>query len=272
MIVHRRKFLAAGVGGVTLVCSGCLTQEGPLLDNSSYDLNSVTISSERTFPNHPYTLEPARWVEADDVKEHDSIIKLEGLSPELQSVFETARKDSYRADVLPDGTRTVLNEYDLIDFGEAIDSWRYMGFQLLEIDLDTSPRLSITAELLDDTATPDDPAIFELRAENTSEEPLRWSTGPPRPFGTLYADELLLWTDAYEESGHVHTADGDVVGGNDVAVAVTLDSGASISEEYEIQAERDSVGSGVFRADESVSVSFEGGRETVTADLTIEID
>ncbi|MFC7073087.1 hypothetical protein ACFQJ7_12525 [Halovenus rubra] len=270
--MERREFLAAGVGGVTLICSGCLTQEGPLLGNSSYDIMSARVDSERTYPNHPYTLEPTRWVDTNDVNQNDRILKLEELSPELQSVFESAREDSYGADTLPDGTRRVLNQYDLVDYGETNDSWQYVGFELREIDLDTPPRLSITVDLLDDTATPDDPAVFELRAENTSEEPLRWSTGPPRPFGTLYADELLLWADAYAESGHVQTHDGDVVGANDIAVAVTLDSGASISEKYEIQAERDSVGSGVFRADKSFRVSVEQGHEIVTADLTIEID
>jgi hypothetical protein len=269
--MDRRTFLTKGVGGTILSLSGCLTKEGPLFSDFPYEISLVTVSSERTSPEYPYTIEPIHRVDTGYVEEDDSVITLEELPTQLQSVFKTARHDSYAATTLPDGTRRILNEYDLIDFGEDVVSGRYMGFKLLEVDLETPPRLSVTAELLDESAEADDPAIFELRAVNTSEEPLRFGTGPPHPFGVLYADDLLLWTDAYRENSHIHTENGNVIGWNDVADNVTLEAGEEVSEEYELHPERDNVKPGVFRLDEHFSVQFEGGRETVVAEVTIEI-
>lgn len=270
--MDRRQFLAMGASGVTLGLGGCVGHEVPLIGAQSYEINSVTVSSERTSPDYPYTIEPNHRVQAGYVEEDDSVVKFEGLSTKLQSVFTTARHDSYAAKTLPDGTRRILNEYDLIDFGEDVDSWRYVGFELLEVDLDTPPRLRITAKLLDDIAESDDPGRIEVRAQNTGNKPLQWSTGGPPPFGTLQTDAFLLWTDAYEESSLVSTENGEITGYLDAAVTVALNPGESVTEEYEIQADRDGVDSGVFRLDKPFRTLFDGGRETVTADLTIEID
>lgn len=270
--MERRRFLVAGVGGAILPLSGCLTQEGPLFSDSPYEIESVTVSSGRTSPDHPYTIESGQRAEAERVGEDDSVVKLKELPAALQSVFTTARHDSYGAESLPNGTRRILNEYDFIDFGEDVDAWRYMGFKLLKVDLETPPRLRITAELLNDLAETDDPALVELRAQNTGDKPLQWSTGAPSPFGTLQTDEFLLWADSYEESSHVSTENGEITAYSDVAINVKLDPGESAAEEYEIQADQDGVDSGVFRLDKSFRTSFEEGRETVTATLTIEID
>lgn len=269
--MDRRQFLATGASSVTLGLGGCVGHDVPVIGVQSYEINSVTVSSERTSPDHPYTIEPTHRVETGYVEEDDAVVKLVDLPAELQSVFKTARHDSYAAETLPDGTRTVLQEYDLIGFGKDVDHRQYIGFELFEVDLETPPRLRITAELLDESTKPDDPAIIEVRAQNASEEPLRFGTGPPRPFGVLHADDLLLWTDAYRKNSHVQTENGAVVGWNDVADTVTLDAGKEVSEEYELHPQRDNVKSGVFRLDKHFRVQFEGGRETVVAEVTIEI-
>jgi hypothetical protein len=94
---------------------------------------------------------------------------------------------------------------------------------LFEIDLDSPPRVSVEARLLDDVVTSDNPATLEIVATNGGDKPIRWQTGTPKPFGIQVADDLVLWTEAYEEHGAFE--DGKSVGGSDEAVATTLDPG-----------------------------------------------
>lgn len=276
--MDRRRFLAAGSGVGLLGTGGYLFRKrGP------YEVVSLSATVERTAPDHRYTITDHRY--PDSAADDYSVIEYAALPEELRSVFDPGRAD-YTADTLPDGTREILSEYDLIDFGEDA-STRYVGFHLFETDLDSPPRLAVDAELLDSTAKANDPAVLEIRATNTGDDPCWIESGPPRPFGILrpeisssgssWRDDPLLWTDTYEQSDDVQTDRWGIAGGHDVAVVSELAPGDSVSEQYEIQPKRLAVGAGEYTLEQTFEPTFRAedrpiGEVTVESRISWELE
>ena len=272
--MHRRRVLAGSIG-FPFALAGCLDgTAGLATDHSSteqYELHSLSVDIERTAPTHRYTVRTRKRYESVDADA--SVVAFDELDESVRKVLEAALEHpEYETDELPDGLRTVVEEYDFVDCTDCQTDYRYVAFELLTVDLDHPPRLAIDAHLLDAIATPDDPAVIELAAKNDGDDPLRWHTGVPAPFGILRTDEeLLLWTEVYEESGHVGVADGEITGADDIAIEVGLEPGESVTERYELQPDRDGFESGSFALTEELATEFEGGRETVSVTVEWEV-
>jgi hypothetical protein len=99
---------------------------------------------------------------------------------------------------------------------------------------------SVSAEFRDDSLDGDG-ATLEMAVHNDGTEPIRVQSGAPRPFGVLHfhpAGETepnhLLWSDAYEESGHVHTEGRDVRSINAIGLTTELDGGESARRSFTV--------------------------------------
>lgn|GEM_PF-3433490 len=284
--MNRRQFLAVCGGGAAIGISGCRSRDPAgdapadgtetaepagrtgTVDDSRYELVSFESSSERIEPDHRYTID--RRTLAESVEEDHSVVDVANLSADTRSALRQARNGSYSTGDLPDGTRSAVEEHDFVDFGPDDDGPpRYIEFRLFEIDLDSPPRLTVEASLLDHIVTSDDPASLEIVATNGGDETIRWQTGLPKPFGWQVADGLVLWTDAYKEVAAVE--DGEIVGGSDAAVATELGPGETVAEEYEVQSGRDAFEPGEFTLDGELSYWFDGRWEAVSYEVGWEI-
>jgi hypothetical protein len=275
--MNRRQFLAVCGGGTAIEIGGCLGREPAAgtetaANDSRYELVSFEASSERIRPEHRYTIDPDSF--ADSLDDEDTAIKIGNLSSDAQSTLRNALSAgpglsaSYSTDALPEDARTTIEEYDFVDFGDDTE-YRYVGFSLFEVDLDSPPRLTVEARLLDEIATSDDPAVLEITATNNGDETIRCETGTPKPFGIQVADDLVLWTDAYEEGAVIEN--GEIVGGSDEDVVTELDPGKTATEEYEVQSARDAFEPAEFTLNGELNYRFEGGRETVSYEVSWEI-
>ena len=268
--MHRRRLLAGAIG-FPFALAGCLDgSAGTATDQSGterYELHSLSVETERTAPEHRYTVRTRKRYTTVDADA--TVVSFDELDEPIRTTLEAALdRPEYETDELPDGLRTVVEEYDFVDCTDCETNHRYLGFEILTVDLDDPPRLAIDAHLVDPVATPDEPAVIELVAENDGEVPLVWHTGVPAPFGILRTDgDLLLWTNEYEESGHVGVTDGEITGADGIAIEVGLEPGESIAERYELQPERDDFEPGSFALTESFATELEGGRETVAFSL-----
>ena len=203
--MNRRQFLAVCGGGMPIGISGCLDRESAgqnpadrtetTADESRYELVAFETLSERTKPEHRYTIDPDSF--ADSLDDEDTVIKIGNLSSDAQSTLRNALSAgpgpsaSCSTDELPEDARTAIEEYDFVDFGDDTE-YRYVGFSLFEVDLDSPPRLTVEARLLDEIVTSDAPAVLEIVATNQGSELIRWETGTPKPFGMQVADDLVL--------------------------------------------------------------------------------
>lgn len=100
--------------------------------------------------------------------------------------------------------------------------------------------LTFEATLVDDSVRPFDPDRIELSITNTADERIGVSSGAPGPFGVLRAesssgdDQVTLWSDAYDESDHVHTTGRRVQAVNDIGIVTELVPGETQTQTYEI--------------------------------------
>jgi hypothetical protein len=277
--MDRRRFLAICSGGAVIGIGGCLGQEPAgqdpadgtetTADDSRYELVSFESSSRRTKPEHRYIIDRDGF--AGSLDDERTAIKIENLSSDAQSTLRnalSARSDPYSTDEIPEDARTAIEEYDFVDFGNDAD-YRYVEFRLLEVDVESPPRLTVEARLLDNIVTSTDPAVLKLTATNEGDKTIIWHTGTPKPFGIQKADGLVLWTDAYEETGAYE--DGKSVGGSDEEVSTELNPGGTVAEEYEVQSDRDTFKPGEFALDGALNYRFEGGQETVSYEVRWEI-
>ncbi|PSP89594.1 hypothetical protein BRC90_04525 [Halobacteriales archaeon QS_4_69_34] len=140
--------------------------------------------------------------------------------------------------------------------------------------------LAFSATILDERATDGDPAVLELSATNTGDEPVVLHSGPLPPFGVVYASPTLwdpwqlaamgervasgqfyggdypLWRDAYAASDEI-----DVSGWGletaDVGYRTRIGVGETVSETFEI-GER-GLASGTYTIDREQPYGFVGG-------------
>ena len=113
---------------------------------------------------------------------------------------------------------------------------------------------------------------LELGAED---EPAMLFGGAPEPFGVLGAypvangetnpeqGRAILWTDTYEEDGHVHVGERDgesTISVNDIGITTHLEPGETMTETYEIREEW-GFEAGRYRLEESLSVEWGGDLE-----------
>ena len=266
--MHRRGFLL-GALAIPPAVAGCLdTFEGSRGDGGRYELDSFSTSSERVAPEHRFTVRARAFYRSVDA-DHD-VIEYDDLSEAVRSVVDAVLTDGvYSSPDLPGETQSILHSHDFVDCTGAGTGHDFVGFEVFEVDPAKPPRLAVDARVVDPVAERDDPATIELTATNDGDRPLAWSTGAPGPFGIRRSEAgVVLWTDSYEESRHVHVEGGEIRGGNDVAVGTKLRPGETVTEHYEIQVERDGFGPDSDALSGELSTEFEGGRETVSYSLT----
>ena len=164
-------------------------------------------------------------------------------------------------------------------FFDALDAHRYAyldgAFYTTYVEKREPAPVALTAEFADET--------LKLALRNDADRELDVNTGAPPPFGVLSfrpvegsesddaegegsegdGNRRTLWTDAYEESDHVHTEGSEVTAINSIGLVVTLAPGETASETYEVPV--DDLPAGEYVVDVSVGVAGRGPSESATA-------
>ena len=99
---------------------------------------------------------------------------------------------------------------------------------------------SFAVDVTGERITADEEVTIEFALTNEGEDAITIENGAPAPFGVLTLRgsagtdrALTAWSDAYEESGHVHwTPHRGVTGVNSIAVSETVAPGETVREEY----------------------------------------
>ena len=154
---------------------------------------------------------------------------------------------TYGFDRAPTGFLENLRDHEYV----LLDGTFYTTY----VEKRESVPLAASAEFRDDR--------LELSVRNESDAELELNTGAPRPFGVVRCHPEgdpetthLLWTDAYEESGHVQTDGREIELRNDIGFVVPLAPGESASETYEVPTD---LSPGEYVVPLSLGVSREDG-------------
>lgn len=151
---------------------------------------------------------------------------------------------------VPDELADLVASYEYV----RVDDWLY-GPEIEETGPTHLP-LAFEATLVDGSVRPSDPARIDLSISNTGDERIGVSSGAPGPFGVLRADSgddgVTLWSDAYDESDHVHTTARSVRAVNDIGIVTELAPGETRRREYQIGRWR--LTPGTYTVDESVGI------------------
>ncbi|WP_049927754.1 outer membrane protein assembly factor BamB family protein [Halopiger goleimassiliensis] len=99
----------------------------------------------------------------------------------------------------------------------------------------------------------DEDVSVTLAVTNEGDEPLRFTTGAPEPFGIFRLHDekqghrLVAWTSAYEESGYVHTTPHRGVGMvNSIGLSTAISPGETVSESYTLSDETHGIRPGTY--------------------------
>lgn len=172
--------------------------------------------------------------------------RLMAITPDgpVQGVWETD------ADPIPDRTATPPEptdaESDFV-FGSA-------GYDVesdADVSVDEDAPFDVSLDIEGSRIDADEAMTITLTVENRGDCALNYSTGAPLPFGilSLEADDhwLTAWTDAYEDSGHVHTAPHrGVTGVNSIALGGEIAAGETVSETYTVSNETHGIQPGTY--------------------------
>lgn len=107
------------------------------------------------------------------------------------------------------------------------------------------------------------------------------SSGAPRPFGVLWYEPVdgdvsdenptrgVLWSDAYEESGHVHVEDGEVTAVDAIGLVTEYGPGESDRERFVVRGDPDE---GTYRVRDSVGVTIDGADQTLPYEIRFQVE
>ena len=122
-----------------------------------------------------------------------------------------------------------------------------------DVAVDEGAPVDVSFEIDGDRIDADADVSVTLAVTNESDESLRFTTGAPEPFGIfrLHDEEqehsLVAWTQAYEESGHVHTTPHRGVGMvNSIALSTEIPPGETVSETYTLSDETHGIRPGTY--------------------------
>jgi len=154
------------------------------------------------------------------------------------------------ADPIPDRSATPPEP----SYGDAEFSFGAAGYDVRsdwDITVDENAPIDVSFDTEGGRVDEDEAVTITLAVTNEGDEPLRFTTGAPKPFGvfSLQGDErrIVPWTPAYEESGHVHTAPHrGVASVNSIGLSTTISSGETISETYTISDETHGIQPGTY--------------------------
>lgn len=132
-----------------------------------------------------------------------------------------------------------------------------------EVDVETDPDapvdLSVAVE--GDRIDGDEGVKLEFALTNGGEAPIVVDSGAPAPFEVVRLEEpgedgrsITAWTDAYEESPHVHTRLRDVALVNSIGVTTTVLPGDTVRETYELSTATGGIQPGTYRYEDLLRV------------------
>lgn len=220
-------------------------------------------------PEPPYHV----WVgPAADSEVHDGpVIDVTDMDGEHREPVRAAAATTgiYGVDDPPEGLAEVIENHKYV----TIDGTYYIAYANDSSAVD----VAFDATLPDETASPDSPAELTLVLRNTGDETLGVTSGAPGPFGIQYmhprgdpATRVLLWTDDYEESGHVQTDGRAVVGHTDVGIRTDVAPGEAARQTFEIASA--DLATGAYELADSIGVgeSRGGGPLPYSVGITVE--
>ncbi|PSP54461.1 hypothetical protein BRC82_09740 [Halobacteriales archaeon QS_1_67_19] len=194
-------------------------------DAVRYHGDIVAFSVAEVDPGPPYTVSAAR-VPVSETVDGSVWDATDAPDPTRRLVREAgSTRGAFGFDREPPGVPERLRDHD----------YAYLDgtFYAATVEKDGSVPLSISAATTDDR--------LRLSVRNESDRELRFSSGPPRPFGVLRCRSTdgadarsLLWTDRYAASDRVRVVAGDVRQRGDVAVTTTVGPGEAVGETYAV--------------------------------------
>ncbi|MFD1645177.1 hypothetical protein [Haloarchaeobius litoreus] len=193
-----------------------------------------------------------------------SVWDANGASDEVPAVLREAGEASgvYSLDDPPEGLLAGLDEHDYV----SLDGRFYTTY------VENREPLPVT---LDATAVEGEegPAV-EISLRNDADATVSVTSGAPAPFGVLSLRAAngdrrsLLWTDAYEESDHVHTEGRSVTAVNSIGLVTEVEAGGSVSRTFQVAPD---IEPGEYVLDDSVGVELPGDEEGGTLDYTVRV-
>ncbi|WP_049927761.1 hypothetical protein [Halopiger goleimassiliensis] len=222
----------------------------------------VELELDHEDPGPPYTVTASRI--ADEQRYGRPVVDVGTYpDPAADALRVAADRRSLRTDERPEGIDVALEDdaYVRID-GDVYDP------TLETVDHDAVP---VSLEITD--VDPEE-RTFTLEVGSDG-EPATLFGGAPKPFGVLGARPVgdgdgdandgraILWTDSYEESGHVHVGERDdepTIGVNDIGITTLLEPGDPMRETYEVREEW-GFEAGRYRLEDALSVEWGGDLE-----------
>ncbi len=207
-------------------------------------------------PGPPYAVTAERAALADVAR--GPVWDASNASADLRAVVEAAGSTPgvYSADELPDG---LLDELDANEY-VYLDGTFYTTY----VEKRDPLPVSLSARFEDDSLDGDG-ARLRLALRNEADAPVRVMSGAPRPFGVLRfhpVDESeprrLLWTDAYAESGHVHTDGREVKMVNSIGLRTEVEAGGEAARTFTVEGDLPS-GEYVVEGDVGVDLADDDG-------------
>ncbi|WP_049922049.1 hypothetical protein [Halopiger djelfimassiliensis] len=177
--------------------------------------------------------------------------------PVAETLRAVVRQGKTHYDELPDGFDAVLDDESYV----RVDGDVYEP-QLRTVDHDDVP-VSLSLATVDDAER-----SFTLEVTTDRADGVQLSSGAPAPFGVLSALAIdrsgsgrggaTLWSDAYDESGHVHVTerDGDrMLEINSIGLTTTLEPDEPLAETYAVRPEW-GFEAGTYRLESTLSVRW----------------
>ena len=122
-----------------------------------------------------------------------------------------------------------------------------------DVSVDEDAPVDVSFEIEGDRIDADERVSVTVAVTNEGDESLGFTTGAPEPFGIFrLSDEerehsLVAWTQAYEESGHVHTTPHRGVGMvNSIALSTEIPPGETVRETYTLSDETHGIRPGTY--------------------------
>lgn len=125
-----------------------------------------------------------------------------------------------------------------------------------DVDVESDPDAPVDLSVaVDGGRIDEDEAVtLEFALTNEGETPLVVDSGAPAPYGVVRFEEpgdggrsLTAWTDAYEESPHVHTSPRRVAMVEGIGVTTTVRPGEVVRETYELSTATSGIQPGTYR-------------------------
>lgn len=193
-----------------------------------------------------------------------SVWHAEDAPADVREVLQAAGEGSglYSLDDPPEGLLAGLDEHDYV----------YLDGRFYTTYIENREPLPVT---LNATASDGEGGPrLRLSLRNDADAAVSVTSGAPAPFGVLSLSAAdgdrrsLLWTDAYEESGHLHTEGRSVTAVNSIGLATEVEAGGAVSRTFQVSPD---IESGEYVLDDNVGVRGPNEGEGGTLDYTVRV-